>query len=671
MPRILEAEAVIRARDATGGVFERVADRIKAMTAASRAVSGTSSVLANVGSKIDEIGDKAAATGRKMATGITLPTALAARSLYQNIHEFELASNKLKAFGNLNEDELKRARRLASEIGTDYAFGPVGVIKGMVEQIKAGFEPRHLQAIQKPLLDFATLAEIDVPQASELAIFALAGFGKMYDKTGKMLGDAALNKNLRELVDLFAILNKVAPGNIRQISETFKYSSAAASQLNISPEQLGAFTAVLNQAGILGPEAGVALRSMMVRFLKPTKGALQALSTTGMRLSDYVQVNPDRLKHENVLSAVETLTGTLSKEQRAFFQKGYAGLNNLDGDDFRKGLIDLVTETGTGRLGKKVGNKTLTDADVAGDLVSRIIGSAVEKIDVMSFLKDASAKAPNFAAFMAQFMDQRQAVRLANLDSARVTHMLTEMEKELAAARERGTSASREMAALINSGVIEQENRLRGAYQNLIVAAGDSGVTDAAAKTFEALSGGLRAIADVNPDILKFSTYAVAIAAAAGPVMWVFGKLAGLVGLIAKLGGAALPAAANPIGAGVLLGAGAIGTLHDATKEYAGQSIKERLEKQRGGSVNDALRRAYNEERERLGIPTIAEPPKAELSGSADISTTIKVEPTPDFWTRIEQKINNAINGLRINGAPPTGTAGSTGTSMPEAGPMP
>jgi hypothetical protein len=60
---------------------------------------------------------------------------------------------------------------------------------------------------------------------------------------------------------------------------------------------------------------------------------------------------------------------------------------------------------------------------------------------------------------------------------------------------------------------------------------------------------------------------------------------------------------------------------------------------------------------------------KSELSGSAEITLTHKVEPTPDFWVRIETMISNSLNGLRINGAPGVGTAGSTGSAMPEAMP--
>lgn len=63
------------------------------------------------------------------------------------------------------------------------------------------------------------------------------------------------------------------------------------------------------------------------------------------------------------------------------------------------------------------------------------------------------------------------------------------------------------------------------------------------------------------------------------------------------------------------------------------------------------------------------EPVKAEVVGSATLETVVKVEPSPDFLARITQTVNNGINAFKNSGGPSTGTAGSTGRSMPEAGP--
>lgn len=61
--------------------------------------------------------------------------------------------------------------------------------------------------------------------------------------------------------------------------------------------------------------------------------------------------------------------------------------------------------------------------------------------------------------------------------------------------------------------------------------------------------------------------------------------------------------------------------------------------------------------------------PQAELTGNAEISNKITVTPSPEFYTTIETMISNAIRGIHIDGAPPEGSSGSTGRSMPEVAP--
>lgn len=70
--------------------------------------------------------------------------------------------------------------------------------------------------------------------------------------------------------------------------------------------------------------------------------------------------------------------------------------------------------------------------------------------------------------------------------------------------------------------------------------------------------------------------------------------------------------------------------------------------------------------RKATGIGT-AEPVKAVVEGNATLETVVRVEPSPSFLTQIEQRVQSTINAFRSSGSPSSGTAGSTGRSMPEA----
>lgn len=73
-----------------------------------------------------------------------------------------------------------------------------------------------------------------------------------------------------------------------------------------------------------------------------------------------------------------------------------------------------------------------------------------------------------------------------------------------------------------------------------------------------------------------------------------------------------------------------------------------------------------NDIRRATGIGA-AEPVEAKVVGEATLKTEVTVSPSPDFLARIQQTVQNGINAFRSSGAPAAGTSGSTGRSMPEA----
>ncbi|MDT3687076.1 MAG: phage tail tape measure protein [Pseudorhodoplanes sp.] len=62
-------------------------------------------------------------------------------------------------------------------------------------------------------------------------------------------------------------------------------------------------------------------------------------------------------------------------------------------------------------------------------------------------------------------------------------------------------------------------------------------------------------------------------------------------------------------------------------------------------------------------------PVEATLKGGADVNVKVTVEPSPDFFTRVRSIVSSVFGNIRINGGrSETGSTGSTGVTMPEAG---
>lgn len=138
----------------------------------------------------------------------------------------------------------------------------------------------------------------------------------------------------------------------------------------------------------------------------------------------------------------------------------------------------------------------------------------------------------------------------------------------------------------------------------------------------------------------------------------------------------ALPAvaAAVPYIPPAVAAAGVIGGLiaYNQAKEEAGtkgMTGAQGAKKASGGSRLDHVRAAINEDRERFGLPpTQAQPVKAEIEGNATLTGHLTIAPSAYFMATIDARIDSKINAFKSSGVTSTGTAGSTGRSMPEAG---
>lgn len=172
------------------------------------------------------------------------------------------------------------------------------------------------------------------------------------------------------------------------------------------------------------------------------------------------------------------------------------------------------------------------------------------------------------------------------------------------------------------------------------------------------------------------SASAVALDASAAALTSAAAALGG--GAVGKAGGVVAGAAgATPwlsraapfLGYGGLAigGAAALYGMYEAAKPFAGMSLNERLTATRGGSMNDAYRKAFNDDRERLGIPALGNSGgavQAELTGSAKVTGEAKI--TIDIPGLLSRIINVPLNGnVSANGP------GSLGTSSPDAGAFP
>lgn len=83
--------------------------------------------------------------------------------------------------------------------------------------------------------------------------------------------------SLQKVNDVLAYVATNSNTDVRMMGETLKYVGPIAAAAGMSLEEVGAASMIMAKSGIRASEAGVALRSALVRMVRPTKPMIAAL----------------------------------------------------------------------------------------------------------------------------------------------------------------------------------------------------------------------------------------------------------------------------------------------------------------------------------------------------------------------------------------------------------
>jgi hypothetical protein len=185
----------------------------------------------------------------------------------------------------------------------------------------------------------------------------------------------------------YAAVSTVA--SMKDISESFKYAGGVMSATGNSLDQTTGIVMSFAKAGTLGSEAGVALRSALVRLVKTPKNGHAALSRIGMNLGDYTSAHP--VTGKAVVGGLQAGGIDASKIER-----------QIDG------IIKANAGRGPAALGAAItsavqshlGSSSVIDASTISESVNASIKAAGSKIDVTKFFTDLKAKFDSGTATM-------------------------------------------------------------------------------------------------------------------------------------------------------------------------------------------------------------------------------------------------------------------------------
>ncbi|MGY3584451.1 TP901 family phage tail tape measure protein [Bradyrhizobium sp. USDA 4341] len=556
----------------------------------------------------------------------------AARAVAHTYREFDKERRFAKAVMGISDEEQAPLVKQAIHMGATTKFNDIQVLEAQRELAARGVKRDQIMGMMGPAASLGSALDLKLPDAVKQMEGAIFGFKKSMGT----LEEA--QKSAQQTADYQVKAAKISGMTPEDIQQLYKFGATPARMGKISEASLLGFGGILKKANIGGDEAGVAFRALMSTAQAPTAGAKTALLANGLNYKNYQRV-PSSLAVDPFAEDVAARYGVkLNGKTRA-------GLGKIFGDK------DLIADPAkfnpavTALLrGELQGNDAKSLKSIAG-AAGRYRDKSVNEVDTNAFIKDLIPKLANNLPLANALFGSKQGGRIATAlgDGDTLKHIISDIEGgsegyagKIAAERMAGFdgAVSRFEGAVKNletaigrsfdkdgkgglltdvtdwlgkriqdgaelppgvlaggaiaAGTAGVAASAIGAYQFLkILTTGGGLVTSAAAldasaaaltSAAAALSGG-KAV-DVAADAAK-STAKTAAGASIGATIWGLG------------------ARALPFMPGVMLGAGIAGGLyamHQSVEDagYEGLTSGERLRRQRGGSMRNLYRRAWD-----------------------------------------------------------------------------
>lgn len=439
-------------------------------------------------------------TGRNATFGVTMPAGMIGASLVKGAVDFEKALNMSEALGDLPGTERSNLEKIAQDLAKRYdAGGATGIVKTTTELMKAGLTFEQARGSLEQVLATSAVSG-DMPPADVGASLSksLAQFQMPIATLGQVTKSAQLVTDRMT----YAAVSTVA--SMRDISESFKYAGGVMSATGNTLDQTTALVMSFAKAGVLGSEAGVALRSALVRLVKMPKGGLAALERIGMRLSDYTSARPVTAK--GIVGGLQAGGIDASK-----IEKQIGGIIKANGQRGPAALGAAITKAVQGHLG----SSSAIDASTIAESVNASITAAGSKIDVTKFFTDLKAKLDSGAATMgdiAQILEARHISRYMALLKDDLPALVSKVNKE-------ADGYALERYATVMKGLPRDVLNLSASFDQLqksIVKV----VTPELSSMFERIAGMFDRVSNTNPALVKLVVGLGAAAAVVGPALF-------------------------------------------------------------------------------------------------------------------------------------------------------
>lgn len=466
----------------------------------------------------------------RMRTGLSMPVGVAGFFGARSVYEFEKISNAFQAVTMATDDQRKALQEYAKELNAVFPYTNAEIMQAAFELARAGLTFEQVMGALRGSLNLGLAGDIDLGESADIATNVLTAMRLPMKTTQQAM------ESLARVSDAMAYAAVRSNTDVRMMGETFKYVGPMASAAGMSIEEVTAAAMIMANNGIRASEAGVALRSALVRMVKPTKPMIAALSRLNVNLDDFV-------KGGRQIEAMDIVTSLSHNgiDAGQFADQIEAALK----DPKLQGSLSALTQ----RLVEIVASDgSVVDKSALSEIITDTLTAAGSEVDLFGFIRTLREKGADLGD-IARIFDARQGARLITLLAGNLDEVLDEVEKNAA-----GTTDK--MSRIRMKGVVGDWAALVAATENFFLALADAGVLKTATEVIKSITEGLKSLAAANPQLLETATYALVLAGILGPLGMLLGGVAS--GFLAIFAALRLMKAAG-FGAAGVAGAGIFG----------------------------------------------------------------------------------------------------------------
>lgn len=173
---------------------------------------------------------------------------------------------------------MEQLRVTARRVGGTTQFTATQAAQGLDFLALAGFDAVQSMSLLPGVTDLATVAQIDLGRATDIATDAMGAFGLKTDDV------AQAQKNFLRVNDIMALTMSRTNTNIEDMFEAIKKGAPTFVAASQSVESFSALVGVLANAGIKGSEAGTQLKNVMLRL--GSTANIKKLGSLGVAVAD-------------------------------------------------------------------------------------------------------------------------------------------------------------------------------------------------------------------------------------------------------------------------------------------------------------------------------------------------------------------------------------------------